>query len=117
MLNSTVLVQFLGFVRSICEKGQVIFVSVIFLKIKRGGAGKKSVTDSVVTFTLCRYNTKLATFRYLTSKKVLLNICAAGLRTVLALCIWFHQSLCVPSCSLKNLGFMFIFVCDVVILF
>lgn len=92
MLNSAVFLQFLGSVRSISKKGQVIFVAVIFLKFKRGKAGKKkwggkSVTDSVVTFTLCRYNMKLATFGYLSSKKVLLNICAVGLRTVIALCV------------------------------
>lgn len=90
ILNSTVLLQFLGSVRSISGKGQVIFISVIFLKYERWKAGKKkgekkSVTDSVVTFTLCRYNMKLATFRCLTSRKVMLNICAVGLRTVLAL--------------------------------
>lgn len=40
ILNSTVLVQFRGSVRSLSEKGQVIFISVIFLKFKRGKAGK-----------------------------------------------------------------------------
>lgn len=41
MLNSTMLVQFLGSVRSVFEKGQVFFVSVIFLKFKGGKTGKK----------------------------------------------------------------------------
>lgn len=63
----------------------MLFISVVVLHFEEGVAGEKIVGDSVVTFKLYMYNMELPMFRHLSSVKVLLDICALGLKKVLAL--------------------------------
>lgn len=45
------------------EKGYVFFISVVFLQFEGESCRKNSVSDSVVTFKLYRYNMEWATFK------------------------------------------------------
>lgn len=66
--------------------------------MKKGFQEKKhSVGDLVVAFKLYRYNVELATIRHLSSKKVLLGICAVELKLYLHYASSFPKTVFVQS--------------------